>query len=301
MYDAAPSGYTPPMARFSYLDLYSSPWDIFHLASVAEECGYHRIWVGEHHGTRQVARPLMTVALMAGMTERIRVGSGGVCMAFSPALTVAEEATLLEDLFPGRVDVGMARGMPLRGPLQDAMPAEPDVRTAMAQVADWVRHGLPTTSEDVRMSPPETPPSLWLLSGSPDSAEFAARHGLGHCLSVHGPGPEAVARLVRTYREQADPERGTTATMLVGNVHCAGSREEAVRATRNVGRRRPDGSRGEDNLILGTPPEVADQIRGFLDRYDVDEFLLNLLPRERGDAERMLRELAEELDLGSPS
>jgi alkanesulfonate monooxygenase SsuD/methylene tetrahydromethanopterin reductase-like flavin-dependent oxidoreductase (luciferase family) len=81
------------------------------LAQVAERAGYHRFWVAEHHLTPGVASsvPGVLVALIAGVTERIRVGSGAVQLPNLPPLVAAEQFGTIAALHPGRVDLGLGR------------------------------------------------------------------------------------------------------------------------------------------------------------------------------------------------
>ena len=81
------------------------------LARVADEPGYHRYWVAEHHNMPAVAatNPPVLIAMLAGATARIRVGSGGVMLPNHAPLVVAEQFALLEAAHPGRIDLGIGR------------------------------------------------------------------------------------------------------------------------------------------------------------------------------------------------
>lgn len=79
----------------------------------AEELGYHRFWVAEHHAVPGIAgsTPTLLMAAIASRTERIRVGSGGVMLPNHQPLVVAEQAATLQALFPGRIDLGLGRSV----------------------------------------------------------------------------------------------------------------------------------------------------------------------------------------------
>ena len=81
------------------------------LAQVADELGYRRYWVAEHHNMPAVAstNPPVIIAMLAAATQRIRVGSGGVMLPNHAPLVVAEQFALLEAAFPGRIDLGIGR------------------------------------------------------------------------------------------------------------------------------------------------------------------------------------------------
>lgn len=81
------------------------------LAQRADELGFTRFWVAEHHNMNTVAstEPAVLIAHLAANTERIRVGSGGVMLPNHAPLIVAEQFAMLEALYPNRVDLGMGR------------------------------------------------------------------------------------------------------------------------------------------------------------------------------------------------
>src|SRR5215831_14893898 len=81
------------------------------LAQLADRLGYARYWVAEHHNLPSVASsaPDIMIGQIAAITERIRVGSGGVMLPNHAPLTVAERFKKLEALFPGRIDLGIGR------------------------------------------------------------------------------------------------------------------------------------------------------------------------------------------------
>src|ERR1700754_991856 len=81
------------------------------LARLADELGYHRYWVAEHHGGTSLARPSPEglIRAIASATSRIRVGSGGVMLPHYSPLKVAESFSLLAALYPERIDLGIGR------------------------------------------------------------------------------------------------------------------------------------------------------------------------------------------------
>src|SRR3954468_14571584 len=81
------------------------------LARLAEELGYGRYWVAEHHGTPALAcaSPEVLIGPIAAATSRIRVGSGGIMLPHYSPLKVAESFSMLAGLYPNRVDLGIGR------------------------------------------------------------------------------------------------------------------------------------------------------------------------------------------------
>src|SRR5262245_8402782 len=81
------------------------------LARFADQLGYTRYWLAEHHNLPSIASsaPDIMIGQVAASTERIRVGSGGVMLPNHAPLMVAERFKVLEALFPGRIDLGLGR------------------------------------------------------------------------------------------------------------------------------------------------------------------------------------------------
>lgn len=184
------------------------------LAKYADELGYTRYWVAEHHNTGLLAgsAPEVLLAYLASQTKSIRIGSGGVMMPNHSALKVAENFRMLEALAPGRIDLGMGRA-PGTDRLTAAMLnpsnqfSEQDFIEQLFNLRnyfhDTAQPGTPQAK--VRAIPQvNTVPAMWLLSSSGQSGIFAAHFGMGfsfaHFINPIG-GPEAVA----TYRERFKP------------------------------------------------------------------------------------------------
>src|SRR5688500_15084901 len=96
-----PEGATPRDALRNSLDL----------AQHAEKWGYHRFWLAEHHNMPGIASAATAVAMgyVAGGTQTIRVGAGGIMLPNHAPLMVAEQFGTLESLYPGRIDLGLGR------------------------------------------------------------------------------------------------------------------------------------------------------------------------------------------------
>src|SRR5215470_8952167 len=122
------------------------------LARRADELGYHRYWLAEHHAIAALADPCPEVLLarLGAETKRIRIGSGGVLLPYYSAFRVAEVFRMLEALYPGRVDLGIGRA-----PGGDARTARavgggrfPDAEQFPQQVWELVGHLDGTLPDD---------------------------------------------------------------------------------------------------------------------------------------------------------
>ena len=81
------------------------------LAQKAEELGFKRFWISEHHNMKSIASSATAVLIghVASGTQRIRIGSGGIMLPNHAPLMLAEQFGTLENLFPGRIDLGLGR------------------------------------------------------------------------------------------------------------------------------------------------------------------------------------------------
>jgi len=163
------------------------------LAKLADDLGFHRFWVAEHHNSESFAgsAPEIMIARIAAETSRIRVGSGGVMMTHYAPLKVAETFRVLHTLAPGRIDLGIGRapGSDLRtmsalqpGPERYGIHVYPQqiqlVKDLLADASGEapLADNHPFQGIHARPAGPGGP-EMWLLGSGPDSAEIAAVTG----------------------------------------------------------------------------------------------------------------------------
>ncbi|RLV50653.1 LLM class flavin-dependent oxidoreductase [Nocardioides mangrovicus] len=220
------------------------------LARTADDLGYHRYWVAEHHNMPAVAatNPPVLIAMIAGATRRIRVGSGGVMLPNHAPFVVAEQFGLLEAAYPGRIDLGIGRA-PGSDPVtsyvlrhggggveDDAVARFPryvdDIMTMLEP--DGASLELNGRSYPLRATPAATStPPLWLLGSSDYSARLAAQKGLPYVFAHHFSG-NGTAESLALYRDGFRPSQyaAEPTTLLTANVVVAETAEEAERLAR---------------------------------------------------------------------
>jgi len=158
------------------------------LVRLADEWGYTRYWLSEHHNTITLAgaAPEVLIARLAAESKRIRLGSGGIMLPNHSTLKVAENFKLLEALYPQRIDLGVGRA-----PGGDRLTAQLlnpsntfDPQEYIQQISDLQdfltdNPNYNNSQGKVRAIPQiETVPEMWMLTSSGESAYLAAHSGM---------------------------------------------------------------------------------------------------------------------------
>jgi luciferase family oxidoreductase group 1 len=211
------------------------------LAELADQLGYHRYWVAEHHATPALAcaAPEILIAAVAARTPRIRVGSGGVMLPHYSPLKVAETFSSLSGLYPERIDLGLGRApgtdpMTMLALQRDRRHAAPDdFIEQLMELLGLLEDRLPPSHPFARYGRtlPGRPerPEPWLLGSSPQSAVWAAELGLPYSFADFiNPSGAAIAA---DYRSRfVDSERLGAPRVSVGVIAvCADTDDEAER------------------------------------------------------------------------
>ncbi len=218
------------------------------LARRADELGYHRYWLAEHHAIAALADPCpeVLVARLGAETRRLRVGTGGVLLPYYSAFRVAETFRMLEALYPGRVDLGVGRA-----PGGDARTARavsgggfPDAAQFPEQIWQLVGHLDGTLPDEhpfkaVRVQPEvATAPEVWLLGSSDYSGALAAQLGLPFSFA-HFINPRGGDEVARAYRQSFRAGReGKPRVMVCTFLICAETDEDAERLAAPIDLRR---------------------------------------------------------------
>lgn len=180
------------------------------LAQHAEQLGYTRFWVAEHHNMDGIASSATAVLIgyLAANTQSIRVGSGGVMLPNHSPLVVAEQFGTLATLYPNRIDLGLGRAPGSdqltaralrRNHLETAEEFPQDVSMIQALLGD------PQPDQRIKAVPGQgTHVPIWLLGSSLFSAQLAAAKGLPYAFASHF-APRFMLDAVRLYRENFQP------------------------------------------------------------------------------------------------
>lgn len=163
--------------------------EIIELVQYCEEIGISRYWLTEHHWDGLSWRnPEIIIALLAGHTERIKIGAAGVLLTLTTPYRVANDYKLLANLFPGRIDLGFSKG--LTNPEKcieltdgtDYLLKHKDFNDRILKVKHMLLNDpsyQTTLAYDHNVIP-----SLWVLGSSPGNFDFAQQNNFGFVLSL---------------------------------------------------------------------------------------------------------------------
>lgn len=303
------------------------------LARRAEQLGYTRYWLAEHHNTAMLASssPEIMIGQVAQATTSMRIGSGGVMLPNHSPLKVAENFRILAALYPGRIDLGIGRA-----PGTDPVTAlalrrskvklgADDFTEQLAELFAFSDDGFPDTHpfRTVVATPADTPlPPVWLLGSSDYSAQAAAALGLGFSFAHHI-NPQGAMLATRLYQEQFQPSESLPEprTIIATSVVCADTEEHVqelvdsmvlawvrMRSGRSGPLPRPEEARNyvytqteqaiaqgvREHRIIGTPATVQAQLERLIEQTGADELMVTTPIYGHENRVRVLELLAEQ-------
>jgi luciferase family oxidoreductase group 1 len=277
------------------------------LARLAEQAGYQRYWLAEHHNMPGIASAATAVLIghVAGATRTIRVGAGGIMLPNHAPLQVAEQFGTLGSLYPGRIDLGLGRAPGTDGAAARALRRYyQSAEEFPADVIELLRYFEPVQpDQQVRAVPGAgVEVEAWVLGSSLFGAQLAARLGLPYAFASHF-APDMLAQALAVYRGsfRASNRLAQPRVMLALNVVVADSDAAARRLYTsqqmgfiNLRRGRPglvqppvddidavctpEERAGLDRAlacaVVGAPQTVERGVAGFVARHRPDELLL---------------------------
>ncbi len=235
------------------------------LARHAERLGYRRFWLAEHHGMPGIASAATAVLLgyVAGGTQSIRVGAGGIMLPNHAPLVIAEQFGTLESLYPGRIDLGLGRA-----PGSDHVTARA-LRRNLASDPDDFPQDVVELMEYFAGSPRRAVKAvpgagldvpLWILGSSLFGAQLAAALGLPFAFASHF-APAMMMQAIDIYRAQFRPSATLARpyVMLGYNVFAADTDQEAQLLATSM-------QQAFVNLRTGKPGKLPPPVPGYMDR-----------------------------------
>lgn len=233
------------------------------LAQHAEQLGYRRFWLAEHHGMPGIASAATAVLIghVAGGTKTIRVGAGGIMLPNHSPLVIAEQFGTLESLYPGRIDLGLGRAPGSDQATARALrraPTDPD--TFPRDVVELLDFLSEAPRQGVLAVPGKgSKVPVWILGSSHFGAQLAAMLGLPYAFASHF-APTYLMPAIELYRESFRPSEHLAKpyVMLGFNVFAADTDEEAAVLATSM-------QQAFVNLRTGRPSKLQPPVPGYLD------------------------------------
>lgn len=304
------------------------------LAEVAEELGYSRMWMAEHHGSDSFASsaPEIILAYLAARTSRIRLGTGGTMMMHYSPLKMAEVFKTLSALAPGRIDYGVGRApggdqRSIYALSQGNKPNFDQLYDNLEVALDLIKNTIPDNSlYRYTIASPEnvTLPEAWLLGSSGDSAIQAGRMGMGYSFAQFFMLGAMRKELFDLYRSSfvpsefmADPDISVAYLVTVAETteeaEFQAKPQDIARIRLNQGRMEPlmtpeeaeDYPLSDDERqaiqtnreihLVGTAKEVADKLRQDQEVYGFHEAMICSIAHTQAQRLKTYELLAKEL------
>jgi luciferase family oxidoreductase group 1 len=192
------------------------------LARHVERLGYQRYWLAEHHSIEGLACSATSVLIghIAGATNTIRVGSGGVMLPNHAPLVVAEQFGTLDAIYPGRIDLGLGRAPggdfnTMRALRRDLNQTGDDFPELLEELRAYL--GPPRPGQAVKAIPGQgSNVPITLLGSSTYSAQLAAALGLPFAFAAHF-APDALLTAARLYRDRFRPSADVRSDLRSSN------------------------------------------------------------------------------------
>ncbi|KIL45257.1 LLM class flavin-dependent oxidoreductase [Jeotgalibacillus soli] len=271
------------------------------LAKKAEQWGYKRFWLAEHHnwvGMASSASPIV-IGRVASVTEKMRVGSGALLLSHYSPLSVAEQFGTLETLFPGRIDLGLGRAPGTdrytANVLRQRVAGEPEFPERLQELIAYL-YGSGTTmrngSHVFHAIPGEkTEVPIWLLGSSLYSAELAGMLGLPFSFAGHF-APGNMMEAIKVYRDNFRPSEFLQSpyVLLAVQVVAADDKQEAQRLATSMYQKFLLLTQGKPAPIQ-PPVENMDRLWSANERKSVEEQLFTSIIGDPAGVKQQLQEI----------
>ena len=253
--------------------------DSLDLARTVESLGYKRFWLAEHHNMKSIASSATSVLIgyIAGGTEKIRVGSGGVMLPNHSSLVIAEQFGTLETLYPGRIDLGVGRAPGTDGITAKALGRNPaSINEQFPRQIQELQYFFSENQEDapIRAVPGEgLNIPIYILGSSTDSAWLASELGLPYAFAAHF-APDQMEMAFKIYHQNFRPSEYLAEPYTIACVNgiAADTDEQAQKLSNTLYMAFTNIVR-DNRQPFGPPPENMDEIWSPMEKAYVQKML----------------------------
>ena len=274
------------------------------LAKLADELGYSRFWLGEHHEPGVAWKsPEILMTVLAGYTNTIKIGAAGILLPLNSPLRVAQNFKMLGSLFSGRIDLGIARGFTsehIANKLLNGIDHKQTLHDHLPRTKELLYYlknnpvFMSQNEKDYMMNVPVNGslPEVWMLGSSGSTTAFAIREQLNFALSLlHSPN-EHYTQLKGMFLDFIDQYGQTHQVPPVTNITVA------IVCGKNKTQSDAILKQHLNNIninISGSVEECAERIQTIREDFKTDEVLLQIFSPDFQHKCNMLEALAKRL------
>lgn len=276
--------------------------DLLEYAIKAEEFGYNRIWLSEHHNFNPVSpwlSPEVIIPIIAGITSKIKVGSGGILLRHHSPYRIAYSFKLLNNLFSDRIDLGIAKGFTSKNlsygsnEFNDIKISdfEEKLRNLVSLLKDEDYH----FKKEVVIPPYKgNIPDMWYLTGSYNNLDQVLDLGLNLSRSFFHPGSDINYNkdILESFKDSFYNQHKKYPKISIAFSGCCSKNEKSARATFE------GYSYGiiPDNIV-GSPSLFEDKLNEFEYQYGINEFIFMNVALKSKDRIKSIELLSRKLKL----
>jgi len=305
------------------------------LARLAEDLGYHRFWLAEHHNMNGLADPCpeILIAAIGQNTKRIRIGTGGVLLPYYSPAKVAEIFRMHEALCPNRIDLGIGRApggdmLTAKAINANSFYAVNEFPQQVVDLVNWLQNKLPDDHpyhSVTAMPRGDSMPEIWLLGSSDYSSALAAHLGTRFAFAhfINPVGGDVVSKHYRSSFQASHLEKkpnsmvcifvicgetesdaeGLAASIDHRRVMMATGRESAILPTEEActyeysETEKAIIKRERNRVVLGTPKNIKHQLTDLKHQFEADELMILTITGSYASRIRSYERIATAFDL----
>jgi alkanesulfonate monooxygenase SsuD/methylene tetrahydromethanopterin reductase-like flavin-dependent oxidoreductase (luciferase family) len=283
--------------------------DVIESSALAEQLGYSSFWLGEHHNSSPAwSNPEILIPIIAGLTDKIRVGVAGILLAAHSPYRVALTFKLLSSLFPDRIDLGLAAGLPQlpivqkllgHNSIDESWIKELNPKQKVEELVWYLNHEKEVFEKEKLTIPPVggTLPRVWKLSASFKDLDECVRNKTHICKSLFHVKQREIydKQKIATFKEEYFKKHNSYPEMKMAFASiCESNTNSALRSFEELGLKDP----AEKELyIVGTPELIKEKLYSIYEESGVSEFIIHDKLTDLKKRKKSMELLAKEFQL----
>lgn len=282
--------------------------DLIDYVCKAEELGYNRFWLSEHHNFDPLSawlNPEVLLPIIAGMTSHIRIGTGGILLANHSPYRIAYTFKLLNNLFPDRIDLGLAKGYSSRNITNPDQMDTGLSKSNLSQVFDqniiallkYLNNEEELLAQQIIIPPYKgESPEIWALISSYKNLKTIAELGINFSRSLfhYGSDVNYNKEQLHEFRETFFSAHGRPPKVSIAFSGCCHDDEKKARKLF-------DGypyAFNADNIV-GPASKFEDTLGEYQMLYAIDEFIFMNVALNPEDRHKGIELLSEKMKLNA--